>query len=131
MANESRSIKSRLIRQSGQRVMQRQGFQRAAVFLELLVQQAHFQHVVNTRFGFHQVKWFADEILRAGGQRPQLVARLGGDHEYRKIAIGFDFLQAFHHLEAIHAGHLQIEQNQVVVVVAMQRADGMRIHAST
>ena len=74
-----------------------------------------------------RVKRFADEILRAGCQRPQLVARLGRDHEYRKIAIGFDFLQPFHHLEAIHAGHLQIEQDQVVVVVAMQRAHGTRI----
>ena len=61
-------------------------------------------------------------------QRAQLVSRLGGDHEHRKIAVRFDFLQAFHHLESIHAGHLQIEQDQVVVVIAMQRADCMRIH---
>ena len=102
-------------------------FQHLVVIFEFLVQQPHFQHVVDARLDFDQVKRFADEILRAGGERTQLVARLGGDHEHRKIAIGFDFLQAFHHLEAIHAGHLQIEQDQVVVVVAMQRADGMRI----
>ncbi len=40
----------------------------------------------------------------------------------------FDFLEAFHHLEAIHARHLQIEQDQVVAVLAMKLADRMRIH---
>ena len=49
--------------------------------------------------------------------------RLGGDHQHRKVAIRFDFLQSFHHLKAIHAGHLQIEQDQVIAVFAMQIAD--------
>ena len=30
-------------------------------------------------------------------------------------------------MESIHAGHLQIEQDQVVVVIEMQGADGSRI----
>src|SRR5665647_612086 len=108
--------------------MQRQGFQRTVLVFELLVQQAHFQHVVDAPLDFDLVKRFGYEIFRAGGQRPQLVARLGRDREDWRITLGFDVLQAFHHLETIHAGHLQIEQNQVVVVGAMQRADGMRIH---
>ena len=69
----------------------------------------------------------ADEILRAGGERAQLVVRLGGDHEHRKIAVRFDFLEAFHHLEAVHAGHQQIEQDQVVAILAIQLADRMGI----
>ena len=56
------------------------------------------------------------------------MSRLGGNGQHRQVAIRFDFLQAFHHLEAIHAGHPQIEQDQVVVVGAMQGADGTRIH---
>ncbi len=53
--------------------------------------------------------------------------RLGGDHEDRKIAVRFDFLQAFHHLESVHAGHLKIEQDQVVAVLAVKLADLARI----
>ncbi len=83
---------------------------------------------MDTCLYFDQIKGFADEILRAGFQRPQFVARLGGDHEDRNVAVRFDLLQSFHHLESIHAGHLQIEQDQVVVVIAMQGADRMRIH---
>ena len=65
--------------------------------------------------------------LCAGLQRAQLVARLGGDHEDRKVAVRIVRLEAFHHLESIHAGHLQVEQDQVVAVLAMQRADLLRI----
>ena len=103
-------------------------FQHLAVILDFLVQQPHFQHVVDARQHFGQIERFADEILRAGFQRAQLVARLGGDHEDRKIAVRFDFLQAFHHLESVHAGHLQIEQDQVVAVLAVKLADLLRIH---
>ena len=94
-----------------------------AVVLEPLVQQPHLQHVVDARPHFDQVERLADEILRAGLQRAQLVARLGGDHEHRQIAVRVVGLEAFHHLESVHAGHLQIEQDQVVVVLAVQRAD--------
>ncbi len=34
-----------------------------------LVQQTHFQHVPNARQHLDQLKWFADEIFRAGLQR--------------------------------------------------------------
>ena len=56
-------------------------------------------------------------------QRAQLVSRLGGDGQHRQVAVRFDFLQAFHHLESVHAGHLEIEQDQVVAVLAVQLAD--------
>ena len=58
----------------------------------------------------------------------QLVTRFGGDHEHRKVALRFDFLKAFHHLESIHAGHLEIEQDQVVAVLSVKLADLARIH---
>ena len=54
--------------------------------------------------------------------------RLGGDDEDRQVAVRFDFLQAFHHLEPVHPGHFEIEQDQVVAVVAVQPADLVRIH---
>jgi hypothetical protein len=56
------------------------------------------------------------------------VARLGGNHEHRQVGVGRVGLEAFHHLEAVHAGHLQVEQDQVVAVLAVQRADLARIH---
>ena len=83
-----------------------------AVTLELPVQQPHFQHVVDARLDFHQIERLADEIPCAGLQRAQLVAGLGGDHEDRQVAVGIVGLQAFHHLESVHAGHLQVEQNR-------------------
>jgi hypothetical protein len=55
------------------------------------------------------------------------VIRLRGDREDRKIAVLFDFLQAFHHLESVHAGHLQIEQDQGVTALAVKLADLGRI----
>ena len=83
---------------------------------------------MDARLDFDQVERLADEILCAGLQRAQLVAGLGGDHEDRKVAVRVVGLEAFHHLEAVHAGHLQVEQDQVVAVLAMQRADLVRIH---
>ena len=56
------------------------------------------------------------------------MVRLRGDHEDREVTAGLDLLQALHDLEPVQAGHLQIEQNQVVVVLAVQRADLARIH---
>ena len=103
-------------------------FQHLVVVLELLVQQPHFQHVVDARLDLDQIERLADEILGAGLQRAQLVAGLRGEHDDRQIAVGVVRLQAFHHLEAVHARHLQVEQDQVVAVLAMQRADLVRIH---
>ena len=74
-----------------------------------------------------EIERFADEILSPGSQRAQLVTRLGGNHEDRKVAACFDFLQAFHHLESVQAGHLQVEQDQAVAVPAVKFADRVRI----
>ena len=72
-----------------------------AVILEFLVEQPHFQHVVDARLDFDQVERLADEILSAGLQRAQLVARLGGDHQDRKVAVRIVGLEAFHHLNPV------------------------------
>jgi hypothetical protein len=74
------------------------------VVLEFLVQQAHFQHVVDARLDLHQIEGLADEVLGAGLQRAQLVAGLGGKHHHRQVASAFVGLEAFHHLEAVHPG---------------------------
>ena len=69
--------------------------------------------------------------LRAGLQRAQFVARLRGQHDDRQVGIVDIGLQPLDHLEAVHARHLQIEQDQVVAVAAMQRAHLARDSSST
>ena len=64
-------------------------------------------------------------------QGAQFVARLYRQHYNWQIRIGNVGLEAFHHLEAIHAGHLQVEQDNVVAVKPMQYADFHRIHGRT
>ena len=91
------------------------------------MQEAHFQNVVDARAQFGQVEGFADEILSAGFESAQFVRRLRRNHEDRKITVLFDFLEAFHHLKSVHAGHLQIEQDQAVAALAMTLADLVRI----
>jgi len=108
--------------------MQRQGLQHFAVTAGRLVQQADFQHIVNPHQYFIQIERFADEVLGTALQCAQLVRRLGGDGQHRQIAFGFDFLEPFHHLESVHAGHLNIQQDQVVGIVAVKLADLARIH---
>ena len=95
--------------------------------LQPKVQQAHFQNVVDARAQLGQIERFADEILGAGLESPQFVRRLGGDHQDRKIAALFDFLQPFHHLESVHAGHLEVEQDEGIAVLPVPFADLVRI----
>ena len=93
----------------------------------LEVKQAHLEHVVDARQHLGEIERLADEVLRAGLERAQLVVRLRGDDQHRQIAVRLDLLQAFHHLEAVHARHLEIEQDQVVAVLAVQLADLARV----
>ena len=102
--------------------------QHVAVVLRFPVQQAHFQHVGHARQHLGQVNRFADEILRAGLERAELVTRLGGDDQDRKVAVMFEGLQPVHHLESVHARHQEVEQDQIVVVLAVQLAHLTRIH---
>ena len=79
-------------------------------------------------FDFHQVEGLADEVLGASLQRAQLVAGLGRDHQHGQIAARLDVAQAFHDFEAIHFRHLQVEQDQIVAVLLVQRVHGLRVH---
>ncbi len=90
--------------------------------LECFGVQADFQHVVDARHHLGEIEWLGDEIFRSGPERAQLVIRLGGDHEHRQVAALFDFLEAFHHLESVHGGHLEVEQDQVVAILAVKLA---------
>ena len=74
------------------------------------------------------VEGFRDEVLGAGLQRAQLVPRLGGDHDHGQVSVGVAGLQAFHDLESVHDRHLQVEQDQVVLVFTVHRAHFLRIH---
>ena len=96
---------------------------------ELPVQKSNFQHVVNPDVHLGQIERFTDEVLCAGFQRAHLVTWLSRQHDDRKVRIGTVGLERFHDLEAVHAGHVQIEQDQVIVVLAVQRANVHRIRA--
>jgi len=95
--------------------------------VQLLVQQAYFQQVADAGLHFDQVERLADEVARAGLQGAQLVARLGGDDQHRHVTIEFDLLQRGQHFKAVHDGHLQVEQDQVEMLLLVQRADGARV----
>ena len=82
---------------------------------------------MNARLDFDQIERLADEILGPLLQGAQLVTRLCGQHNDRQVIIRIDRFKGFHYLESIHARHLQIEQDQVVMVLAMQRTDLHRI----
>ncbi len=101
--------------------------QRGAVVPRFDVQQAHFEHVAHARQHFGQIEGLADEVLCAGLQRAELVARLGGQHEDREIVVLVDVTQAFHHLESVHARHLEIEEDETEAVRAVKLADLVRI----
>jgi len=116
------------VRQAGEGVVQRQFLLGAAVLGQLFIEQAHFEHVMDALVHFQQVEGLADEVARAGFQGRDLETRLGGKRQHRQVAAFFDFLQAFHHLETVQAGHLQVEQDQVVVMLAVQRTDLLRLH---
>lgn len=98
-----------------------------AVLQRFPVQQTHFQHIANPHQHLRQIKWLADEVFRTGLQCAQFVIRLGGDDDHRKVAVRLDFLEAFHDLEPVHAGHLQIKQDQVIVVLAVKLKHRARI----
>src|SRR5450759_3161776 len=92
------------------------------------MQQSHLQHVVNARQHLGQLKRLANEIFRAGLESAQLVARLCRDDKHGKVTVRFELLETLHHLESVHAGHLKIEQDQVVAVLEVKLADLARIH---
>jgi hypothetical protein len=83
--------------------------------------------VVYARPDFDQIERLAHEVPGAGLQRSQLVPRLRGDDQHRKVALRIVGLQRRHHLESVHPRHLQVEQDQVVVVFSVQGANLVRI----
>src|ERR1039458_4388126 len=91
------------------------------------MQEADFQHVVNSGQHLGQIEWLADEVLRSGLQRAQLVIRLSSNHKDWKIAARLDFLKALHDLKSVPTRHLEIEKDQVVAVLLVQLSDLARI----
>ena len=82
-------------------------------------------------FNADQIEGLADEVLRAGLQRAQLLAGLRREHDHRQVGLGAAGLQALHHRKAVHYRHLQVQQNQVVAVRAVQAAHRLRVHGGT
>src|SRR5205807_1371974 len=91
-------------------------FKLFTVVLRLEMQQAYFENVVNTRPEFRQIERFTDEILGACLQSAKFVIWLRSDHKNRQVTARFDFLEAGHDLESVHAGHLEIEKDQIITV---------------
>ncbi|MCY1533166.1 hypothetical protein D9M68_684790 [compost metagenome] len=93
-----------------------------------LMQQAHLDQVVDAGLDLHHVEGLAHEILGASLQRAQFVPGLRGDHQHRDVVVDRVGLERLHHLEAVHARHLQVEHDQVVGVPAVQAGDGPGVH---
>ncbi len=108
--------------------MQRQFLLLFAVLGQFLVEQAHFEHIVDALVHFEQVEGLADEVARAGLEGGDLEGRLGGQGQHGQVAALFDFLEALHDLETVEFGHLQVEQYQVVAMFAVQGAHLGRQH---
>ena len=79
--------------------------------------------VVDPHQHLDDVERLADEVLGAGLAARAACGGLGGHDEDRQVAVRLDLLQALHHLEPVHAGHLEVEQDQVVAVLAVELAD--------
>jgi len=52
---------------------------------------------------------------------------LGRDDEHREITADIERLKALHHLKAVQARHLKVQQDQGIAVLAVQLADLVRI----
>ena len=88
-------------------------FKVVVIIVQDFLRQAHFQHVAHARQHLGKLERLADEILRAGLERSQLVDRLSRDDQHRQAAVRFKLLEPLHHLKSVHAGHQKIEQDQV------------------
>jgi hypothetical protein len=82
---------------------------------------------VDTGQHLGQIKRFADKVFRPGFECAQFFCRLGGDDQNGQIAACFDFVQTFHHIEAAQTRHLKVQQDQIVVVLAVQFAHFARV----
>ncbi len=91
------------------------------------VEQPHLQHIADAREQLVVVVGLAQEVLGAGLERAQLVVRLGGHHQHRQVLLGLDLAQAVEHFEAVHAGHVQVQHDQVVVVQAVHGGHRRRV----
>jgi hypothetical protein len=98
-----------------------------AVLARLLVEQAHFQQVADAGQHLDRVEGLADEVARPGLERGQLLVRLGRHHQHRQPGLALHRFQGFHHLEAVHVRHLQVEDDQVVAVLQVQRGHLARV----
>ena len=115
------------IREPRQRVVECQRLQKLALVTGGLMEEADFEQIVNAHQHFGRIEGFADEVLGSRLQRPQLVRRIRSHDQHREVVVRLDRLEAVHHREAVHTRHLQVEDNQVVAVLAMQGADGTRV----
>ena len=76
------------------------------------MEEADFDDVVDAEEDFGEFEGFADEVFGAGFEGADFVVGLGSDDEDGKVAVGFDGFEFGHDFEAVHAGHLQVEQDE-------------------
>ncbi|MNS86649.1 hypothetical protein D3C72_1205590 [compost metagenome] len=112
------------------RALAHRAFEQGVVVARGAVQQPHFEHVADAREHLERVEGLADEVARARFQRRQLGVRVGGDHQHGQIAFQLQRTQGIHHLVAAHAGHHQVEDDQVELVALVQAGHGARVEGA-
>ena len=112
------------------RALAHRAFEQGVVVTRGAVQQPHFEHVADAREHFERVEGLADEVARARFQRRQLGVRVGGDHQHGQVAFQFQRAQGIHHVVAAHAGHHQVEDDQVKLVALVQAGHGARVEGA-
>ncbi len=95
--------------------------------LRLAVEQPHLDHVLNAGQHLCQIERLAEEVPRASLERAHFVIGMCRQHEHGNVVVRLDLFEAFHHLKAIHARHVHIEQDEIEVVDQVQLADLARV----
>src|SRR5579871_5635954 len=77
---------------------------------------------MDTRPKFGKIERLANEVFGPGLQRSQLMVGLCSDDDHWYVTVNLNLLKPFQHLKAVHAGHLEIEQDQAVWILLMKLA---------
>jgi hypothetical protein len=101
--------------------------QARVVVARLAVQQAHLEHVADAREHLDRVDRLAEEIARARFERLEFMVGLRRHHQHRQPRVRLERAQRVHHFEAVHAWHLQVEDDEVVAVAGVPVGHHARI----
>jgi hypothetical protein len=83
----------------------------------------HFDRIANARAEFGHVEGLADEVAGSGFEGAQFVVWLRGDDQDGEITLALDLFELLHDFEAVHDGHLKVEEDQAVAIAAVEVRD--------